>query len=75
MIGDARLARMILELRREGITDARLLGALERVPRDLFVPTAFHDQAFANMALPIGFGQTVSQPLVGARTWRSHEDP
>lgn len=66
MMNDARMARMILDLRREGITDARILNALERVPRDHFVPSAFNDQAFANMALPIGFGQTVSQPLVVA---------
>jgi protein-L-isoaspartate(D-aspartate) O-methyltransferase len=66
VIAEARMMRMVLDLRREGITDARLLGALERVPRDLFVPVAFHDQAFSNTALPIGFGQTVSQPLVVA---------
>ncbi|MFO0997476.1 MAG: protein-L-isoaspartate(D-aspartate) O-methyltransferase [Alphaproteobacteria bacterium] len=66
MMSDARMARMILDLRREGITDAHLLNAIERVPRDLFVPAAFNDQAFANRALPIGFGQTVSQPLVVA---------
>jgi protein-L-isoaspartate(D-aspartate) O-methyltransferase len=63
---EARMARLILELRREGITDPRLLGAIERVPREMFVPTAFHDQAYANVALPIGYGQTVSQPLVVA---------
>ncbi len=66
MILDARMARLILDLRREGITDARLLGAIEKVPRDVFVPEAFRDQAYANMALPIGYGQTVSQPVVVA---------
>jgi protein-L-isoaspartate(D-aspartate) O-methyltransferase len=64
---DARMIRMLLELRREGMTDARLLGAMEKVPRELFVPAAFADQAFANMALPIGYGQTVSQPLTVAQ--------
>ena len=64
---DARMIRLLLELRREGMTDARLLGAMEKVPRDLFVPAAFADQAFANMALPIGYGQTVSQPLIVAQ--------
>jgi len=63
---DARMARMILDLRREGVTDTRILGAMEKVPREMFVPEAFRDQAYANMALPIGFGQTVSQPLVVA---------
>jgi protein-L-isoaspartate(D-aspartate) O-methyltransferase len=59
--------RLIMELRREGIGDQRVLSAIERVPRELFVPAAFADQAWENTALPIGHGQTVSQPLVVAR--------
>jgi protein-L-isoaspartate(D-aspartate) O-methyltransferase len=62
-----KVLRLIMELRRGGIADARVLGALERVPRELFVPPTFADQAYENVALPIGCGQTVSQPLVVAR--------
>jgi len=58
--------RLIMELRAEGITDARVLGALERVPREAFVPDAFKDRAYENVALPVGHGQTISQPLVVA---------
>jgi protein-L-isoaspartate(D-aspartate) O-methyltransferase len=62
-----KLLRLIMELRRGGIADARVLGALERTPREMFVPATFTDQAYENVALPIGCGQTVSQPLVVAR--------
>ncbi len=62
-----KMLRLIMELRRGGIADARVLGALERIPRELFVPATFADQAYENIALPIGRGQTVSQPLVVAR--------
>ena len=58
--------RLLMELRRGGIGDARVLGAIERIPRELFVPATFVDQAYENVALPIGSGQTVSQPLVVA---------
>lgn len=59
--------RLILDLRRAGITDTGLLSALENVPRDLFVPDAFQDQTWEDTALPIGHGQTISQPTVVAR--------
>jgi protein-L-isoaspartate(D-aspartate) O-methyltransferase len=62
-----KMVRLIMELRRCGIIDARVLGALERIPREMFVPPTFADQAYENIALPIGHGQTVSQPLVVAR--------
>jgi protein-L-isoaspartate(D-aspartate) O-methyltransferase len=55
-----------MELRRSGIGDTRVLSAIERVPREAFVPPTFLDQAYENTALPIGQGQTVSQPLVVA---------
>jgi protein-L-isoaspartate(D-aspartate) O-methyltransferase len=63
----ARKIRLILELRRAGITDTRILAAIERVPREAFVPATFADQAYENVALPIGHGQTISQPLVVAQ--------
>ena len=63
----SRKIRFIMELRQGGVTDTRVLAAIERVPRELFVPEAFHDKAYAaDLALPIGRHQTVSQPLVVA---------
>jgi protein-L-isoaspartate(D-aspartate) O-methyltransferase len=62
-----RKIRLILALRRAGITDTDLLSAFEHVPRGEFVPDAFSDQAFEDTALPIGHGQTVSQATVIAR--------
>lgn len=58
--------RLLMELRRSGITDTRVLAAIEKVPRELFVEEPFADQAWDNAALPIGCGQTISQPLVVA---------
>jgi len=63
---EARKIRLIMELRQEGITNKRVLSAIERVPREVFVPPSFHDQAYENTALPIGHGQTISQPSVVA---------
>ncbi|MGH7032423.1 MAG: protein-L-isoaspartate(D-aspartate) O-methyltransferase [Stellaceae bacterium] len=62
-----KLAKLVLELRSGGVTDPRILNAIERVPRALFVPPLFRDRAYENVALPIGHGQTISQPLVVAR--------
>jgi len=61
-----RKVRLIMELRSSGICDARVLGALEKTPRELFVPDSFQDQAYENVALPIGDSQTISQPYVVA---------
>jgi len=58
--------RLLMELRRAGIGDARVLGAIERTPREKFVPISFRDQAYENVALPIAEGQTLSQPYVVA---------
>jgi len=63
----AHRARLVLRLRGQGITDTDVLAAIERVPRDMFVPDAFKDQAWEDMALPIGHGQTLSQPFIVAR--------
>lgn len=61
---EATKIRLIMDLRQQGITDAVVLSAIERVPREVFVPQSFHDQAYENTALPIGHGQTISQPTV-----------
>jgi protein-L-isoaspartate(D-aspartate) O-methyltransferase len=58
--------RLLMELRGAGIGDVRVLGAIETTPRERFVPASFEDQAYENVALPIGHGQTVSQPYVVA---------
>jgi protein-L-isoaspartate(D-aspartate) O-methyltransferase len=61
---ESRKIRLIMDLRNAGVTDTRVLAAIERVPREHFVEEAFLDQAYANQALPINCGQTISQPLV-----------
>ncbi|MBM3504125.1 MAG: protein-L-isoaspartate(D-aspartate) O-methyltransferase [Alphaproteobacteria bacterium] len=63
---EPRKIRLIMELRQQGIHDTRVLAAVERVPRDVFVLSTFLDQAYDNTALPIERGQTISQPYVVA---------
>jgi len=62
----ARKIRLIMALRRSGIVDTAVLNAVERIPREDFVPEAFHDQSYEDKALPIGQGQTISQPQIVA---------
>src|SRR5450432_2752888 len=69
---DARLAearrRMVVEqVARRGVADPRVLAAMGAVPRHLFVAPALADEAYADKPLPIGFGQTISQPFMVAR--------
>ena len=54
------------QLRRRGIEDERVLAAMGRVPRELFVPPHLRDGAYADAALPIGGDQTISQPYMVA---------
>ena len=61
---DTAKARLILEVRQGGVTDDTVLRAMESIPRPLFVPQAFKERSFENVALPIGRHQTVSQPVV-----------
>nr|WP_281354684.1 protein-L-isoaspartate(D-aspartate) O-methyltransferase [Roseospira navarrensis] len=56
--------RLLMELRLAGVTDSRVLNALEAVPREVFVSDPFLEHAYDNRALPIECGQTISQPLV-----------
>jgi protein-L-isoaspartate(D-aspartate) O-methyltransferase len=60
-------ARMVHRLRENGIRDERVLAAMASVPRHLFVEEALASRAYEDTALPIGFSQTISQPLVVAR--------
>jgi protein-L-isoaspartate(D-aspartate) O-methyltransferase len=62
----AKRLRLLMELRGAGIDDPRVLGAIEKTPRELFVPANLRDEAYENVALPIGVGQTISQPYVVA---------
>ena len=55
-----------MHLRSAGISDTNVLSAIERVPRNIFVPEQMQDQAYDDIALPIGRGQTISQPFVVA---------
>ena len=61
---DTAKARLILEVRQGGVTDDTVLRSMESIPRPLFVPQAFQERSFENVALPIGRHQTVSQPVV-----------
>jgi protein-L-isoaspartate(D-aspartate) O-methyltransferase len=57
---------LLAELRRDGISDERVLKAVESIPRELFVPATFQDRAYENIPLPIGRAQTISQPFIVA---------
>ena len=61
---DDRAGRLILSLRQQGVTDPRVLAAMESVDRALFVHERFLDQAWEDQALPIDCAQTISQPYV-----------
>jgi len=61
-----RIAMVELQLRSRGIKDGRVLRAMERVPRHEFVPESMRPDAYADMPLPIGSGQTISQPYIVA---------
>lgn len=64
---ERRRAQMVdRQLRRRGIADERVLAAMARVPREEFVPAVLADRAYDDAALPIGQGQTISQPFIVA---------
>jgi protein-L-isoaspartate(D-aspartate) O-methyltransferase len=63
---DARSRMVERQLRRRGVRDERVLRAMERVPRHLFVPEELRQLAYEDGALPIGYGQTISQPFIVA---------
>src|SRR3982751_6294765 len=61
---ETRMARLILALRSQGVTDPKVLGAIESTPRPIFTQDLFRERAFEDSALPIACGQTTSQPFV-----------
>lgn len=73
MSPDSRKIRLILELRRHGVTDTKVCAVIERLPRELFVPDPFLDQAYENTALPIACHQTLSAPVVVGRMTQALE--
>jgi protein-L-isoaspartate(D-aspartate) O-methyltransferase len=72
----ARVGRLILALRSQGVTDPKVLDAIEATPRELFVPELFQDRSWEDTALPIACGQTISQPfIVGLMTQALEVEP
>ena len=65
-MGKERAAMVERQLRRRGIGDSRVLAAMGEVPREAFVPEAQKLNAYADSALPLSCGQTISQPLMVA---------
>ncbi|HSI98231.1 MAG TPA: protein-L-isoaspartate(D-aspartate) O-methyltransferase, partial [Gaiellaceae bacterium] len=63
---EARARMVERQLRRRGIADERVLAAMARVPRELFVSESLRAYAYDDGALPIGHGQTISQPFIVA---------
>ena len=66
MTDDPRAAGLIDAIKRHGVKDQRVIDAVARVPRDLFVDKSFDYAAYNDTALPIACGQTISQPFVVA---------
>jgi len=62
-----RLEMVVRQLEARGITDAPVLAAFNKVPRHVFVSEALRDQAYGDYPLPIGEGQTISQPYIVAK--------
>ncbi len=60
-------ANLIMQLRSQSITDKAILSAVEKVPREAFVPESLRQHAYENASLPIAGNQTISQPYVVAR--------
>jgi protein-L-isoaspartate(D-aspartate) O-methyltransferase len=73
MNSDSKKIRLIMHLRSMGIINTDVLSAIERIPREKFVPDELIDKAYDDMALPIGRGQTISQPYVVAKMTESLE--
>lgn len=61
---ETQMARLILALRSQGVTEPKVLNVIETTPRPLFTQELFRDRAFEDSALPIACGQTISQPFI-----------
>ena len=72
----AQLARLILALRSQGVSEPKVLAAIETTPREIFTPDLFKERAWEDSALPIACGQTISQPfIVGLMTQALRVEP
>ncbi len=67
MISPAVRRAMVERITRQGVSDAKVLAAMEAVPRHLFMEPALASQAYIDASLPIGYHQTISQPYIVAR--------
>jgi protein-L-isoaspartate(D-aspartate) O-methyltransferase len=67
MVSDAIRRAMVARVARQGVQDQMVLGALEAVPRHMFIDEALSAQAYIDASLPIGHQQTISQPYIVAR--------
>jgi protein-L-isoaspartate(D-aspartate) O-methyltransferase len=61
-----RIAMVENQIRNRGVTDSEVLKAMKKVPRHLFIPEEYLDEAYNDYPLPIGYGQTISQPFIVA---------
>ena len=67
--GEEQKAHLIMKLRGQGLRSSKVLSAIEKIPRDIFIEKALKNHAWENVTLPIGGGQTISQPyIVGLMT-------
>ncbi len=67
LISDAVRKAMVIRVAKQGVKDAKVLAAMEAVPRHLFMESALASQAYIDASLPIGHHQTISQPYIVAR--------
>ncbi|GGC04371.1 protein-L-isoaspartate O-methyltransferase [Oxalicibacterium flavum] len=67
MVSDAVRKAMVARVAKQGVKDAKVLAAMEAVPRHLFMEPALRSQAYIDASLPIGYHQTISQPYIVAR--------
>lgn len=67
LVSDAIRAAMVSRVAKQGVKDAKVLAALEAIPRHLFIEPALASQAYIDASLPIGHHQTISQPYIVAR--------
>jgi protein-L-isoaspartate(D-aspartate) O-methyltransferase len=63
---DRRKIELIMKLRDQGVRDVRVLEAMERIPREIFLPDSFAHHAYSDQSMPIACGQTISQPFIVA---------
>jgi protein-L-isoaspartate(D-aspartate) O-methyltransferase len=63
-VDDVRVPSLLLALRSQGVSDPKVLNAIESTPREAFTPDLFKERAWEDSALPIACGQTISQPFI-----------